>query len=302
MLFLLLTVFAAGNTRACDICGCGAGSTYLGVLPDFSTRIIGLRYRYNNLLTHVGPGGSNSYLTTREQYHTAELWGGWTFGQRFRIMASVPLSYNTKSSQEKNASKTGPGDITLQGLYRVVRSKRSLGSRLLAQDLWLGGGVKLPVGQYEPLPEEEAGKSANLFQLGTGSTDFLLTGMYDIRLQDAGLNLSAGYKMNTTNRYGYNYGNKLSTSMQVYYKFRIRKTATLAPNAGLAYERASGDLDEGYAVFNSGGYLLAGTLGAELQYKKVALGGNWQPPLKQQLAMDAVRARNRMMFHLSLMF
>lgn len=299
LLLLLLPVIDAG---ACDICGCGAGSTYLGILPDFNTRIIGLRYRYNNMLTHVGPGGSSSYLTTKEQYHTAELWGGWTFGNRFRVLASVPLSYNTKKNQEEHASKTGLGDISLQGFYRLVSSKHSLGSKLLVQDLWLGSGIKLPTGKYEPLDNDASGKSANLFQLGTGSFDFLLTGMYDIRLQDAGLNLSASYKMNTANKHGYNYGNKLSGSAQFYYKFRIKKTATLAPNAGLAYERSVHDLDEEYAVFNSGGYMLSGTLGAELQYKKIAIGGNWQPPLSQQLAMDAVKARNKMMLHVSLLF
>ncbi len=299
---LILFLFLGGYAQACDICGCGAGSTYLGILPDFNTRIIGLRYRFNDVLTHVGPGGSSSYLTTKEQYHTAELWGGWTFGNRFRLMVSVPLSYNTKKSQEEDASKTGLGDISLQGFYRVLNSKHSLGNKLLVQDLWLGGGVKLPTGKYEPLDNEEAGKSANLFQLGTGSFDFMLTGMYDLRLQDAGLNLSASYKMNTTNKYDYNYGNKLSTSAQLYYKFKVSKVATLAPNAGLAYERSARDLDHEYSVFNSGGYVLSGTLGAELQYKKIALGGNWQPPLSQQLAMEVVKARNKMMVHVSLMF
>ncbi len=298
LFFLLLSSYA----QACDICGCGAGSNYLGILPDFSTRIAGLRYRYNHVLTHVGPGGSSSYLTTKEQYHTSELWGGWTFGSRVRVMASVPLSYNTKSSQEENASKAGLGDISLQGFYRLVSSKHNLGTSLLVQDLWLGGGIKLPTGKYEPLDNDESGKSANLFQLGTGSFDFMLTGMYDIRLQDAGLNLSASYKMNTTNKYEYNYGNKLSGSAQLYYKFRIKQVATLAPNAGLAYERSGKDLDDGYGVFSSGGYLCSGTLGVELQYKKVAIGGNWQPPLAQQLAMEVVKARSKMMLHVSLMF
>jgi hypothetical protein len=298
LLFLLPGLYA----QACDICGCGAGSNYLGILPDFSTRIVGLRYRYNNVLTHVGPGGSSSYLTTKEQYHTAELWGGWTFGSKVRVMASIPLSYNSKRSQEAEASKAGPGDISLLGFYRLISSKHNLGSSLLVQDFWLGGGIKLPAGKYEPLDNDESGKSANLFQLGTGSFDFMLTGMYDIRLQDAGLNLSASYKMNTANKYDYNYGNKLSGSAQLYYKFRLTQVATLAPNAGMAYERSGKDLDDGYAVFSSGGYILSGTLGAELQYKKLAIGGNWQPPLSQQLAMDVVRARHKMMLHVSLMF
>lgn len=302
ILLALLLPVAGRKAAACDICGCGAGSNYLGILPDFSTRILGLRYRGNAVMTHVGPGGSSSYLTTNERYHTAELWGGWTFGNKFRVMATVPLSYNTRKSQEENLSKTGPGDASLQGFYHLLGNRRNLGSILLVQDLWIGGGVKLPTGKYEPKDYEHTGQNANLFQLGTGSFDFLLSGMYDLRLQDLGLNLSAGYKLNTTNKYDYNYGNRFSSSAQLYYKFRLAKMISIAPNTGISYERSAQDLDDGYKVFSSGGYTLFATAGAELMYRKLAFGGNWQPIMAQRLASGLVQARSRMMLHVALMF
>ncbi|WP_118950075.1 transporter family protein [Taibaiella helva] len=302
LLFYFLLAGLA-SVQACDICGCGAGSSYLGILPDFTTKIIGIRYRYNSVLSHVPPEGVASYLTAKERYYTAELWGGWTFGNKVRVMAAVPLSYNTRKSQEEDDSKTGLGDISIQGLYHLLARKSTLGnSKLLVQDLWIGGGIKLPTGKYEPLDRDESGKSANLFQLGTGSFDFMLTGMYDIRLQDAGLNLSGSYKFNTTNHYDYDYGNKWNGNAQLYYKFRVGKQATVAPNLGMSYERSAEDLNEGYSVFTSGGYALYGTVGAELQYRKIALGGNWQPVLDQHLAGGVVKPLNRMMMHLSLMF
>lgn len=303
---LLLTVIclvSLQSLHACDICGCGAGSAYLGILPDFTTRIVGLRYRYNDVLSHVSTAGTASYLTTNEHYHTMELWGGWTFGKKVRVMASLPLSYNLRSSAEERADKTGLGDAMAQGMYHLLSRRHTVwSSRLLVQDLWIGAGIKLPTGKYEPADNDASGKSANLFQLGTGSTDFILSGMYDIRLQDAGMNVSASYKMNTTNSSGYNYGNKLSSSVQFYYKFRVGKKASLAPNTGISYERSATDLNHEYPVFTSGGYVCSGTLGAELQYKKIAAGGNWQPALSQDLAAGVVRARNRMMLHLALMF
>jgi hypothetical protein len=222
----------ASIATACDICGCGASSAYLGILPDFNTRIIGLRYRYNAVQTHVGPGGTSTYLTTDEKYQTAEVWAGWNFGKKWRIMAYLPVSYNTKVSKEEDASKTGLGDAGIQVMYHVLNFKNTVSERLLIQDLWAGAGVKLPTGKYEPGDKETSGQSANLFQLGTGSFDFLATAMYDVRLQDAGLNLSASYKVNTTNKYDYNYGNKLSTNAQLYYKFRVKKVLTIAPNIG----------------------------------------------------------------------
>jgi hypothetical protein len=87
--------------------------------------------------------------------------------------------------------------------------------------------------------------------------------MYDIRLQDIGINIAASYKMNTANKYGYNYGNKVSTNAQLYYKFRVKESLTLSPNAGLSYENAATDLNDGNAVFTSGGYALFGTAGLE---------------------------------------
>jgi hypothetical protein len=287
---------------ACDICGCGAGSAYLGILPDFNTRILGLRYRYNAVQTHVGPGRTSTYLTTNERYQTAEIWGGWTFGEKWRVMAYVPVSFNSKTSQEEDASKTGLGDAGIQTMYHVLNSKNTMAERLLVQDLWIGAGVKLPTGKYEPADKETSGQSANLFQLGTGSFDFLATAMYDVRLQDAGINVSASYKMNTTNKYDYNYGNKLSTNAQLYYKFNLKKVLTIAPNIGAGYERSATDLDQEYKVFNSGGYVLFGTIGAELNYRKLAAGGNWQPPLSQNLAEGVVHARNKMMIHVAIMF
>lgn len=300
---MLLAICSLQEAIACDICGCGAGSYYIGVLPDFSSRIIGLRYRGNNIRTHLGPGGTTSYLTTDEAYHTAELWGGWTIKNKVRIMATIPVNYNTKKSQESDLSKTGLGDMSVQGFYRVW-NKRSVvrKDKLLVNDLWIGGGVKLPTGKYEPADNDISGQSANLFQLGTGSIDFMLGMMYDIRLQDAGVNLSAAYKINTANKYDYYYGNKLSGSLQLYYKFRIKNKLTITPNLGAGYECSVRDLNGGYGVYTSGGYALYGTAGAELNYRRLAFGSNYQPPLKQELAHGAIKAGDRLMLHLSFMF
>ncbi len=300
---IIICLLLCSQTIACDICGCGAGSSYLGILPDFNTRIIGLRYRYNSVQTHVPPEGMTSYLTTDESYHTAELWGGWTFGNKFRVMAYLPVSYSSRVSQEESVSKTGLGDAAIQGFYRLISSKKTIKeSKLLVQDLWIGGGVKLPTGKYEAKDVDETGNNANLFQLGTGSFDFMITGMYDIRLQDAGVNISASYKMNTSNKEEYNYGNKFNGTVQAYYKFRIKNMVTVAPNAGISYERSAHDLNHEYNVQSSGGYVCYGTLGAELMYKRFALGGNWQPPLSQQLAEGTVKANSRLMLHVSLLF
>jgi hypothetical protein len=303
-LLLLIILSVNKGAQACDICGCGAGSYYIGILPEFNKKIVGLRYRSTGLTTHLGPGGSSSYLTTDEQYKTLELWGGWTIKEHFRLMAYMPVSYNSKSNESGVESKTGLSDASVLGFYRLLRGKATIANkeatRLLVQDLWIGGGVKLPTGKYNPSDKSTTSVSTNLFQLGTGSLDFILMGMYDIRFQDAGLNLTASYKINTTNQHNYYYGNRFSGSTQFYYKFRFNNKWMIAPNAGIQYEKSAIDLDEGYSVRPTGGVASFATIGAEVSFNKFTFGGNFQPVLFQELGQGAVRTGNRAMLHFSL--
>ena len=297
LLSCLLT--AAAVASACDICGCGTGNNYIGILPEFHKHIVGLRYRYNALLTHVGVGGQPTYLTTRERYTTMEAWGGWNITPKLRLMVSVPYSFNEKEKMGSHHRKNGLGDVSLTGYYQVLNQRRSVGSNLLVQSLWIGGGVKLATGRYNPADKADVNNNANLFQLGTGSTDINLGLMYDVRLQDAGINLSSNYKINTANRYRYQYGNKLSFNSQAYYKFRVKKKLTVAPNLGVQYETSTNDRDGFFPVAASGGRLLLGTAGIETTFSRFAVGVNGQTPLSQSLAKGIVKANNRLMVHLA---
>lgn len=295
---LLIPIWLPLSSMACDICGCGAGNNYIGILPDFQKHITGIRYRSNTMLTHLGVGGTTTYLTTREQYNTAESWTGWNINPKMRLLFSVPVSFNEKTNQGITYSKAGLGDISLTGFYQLLNSRKKIQTgKLLVQSLWAGGGIKLPTGKYNPSDKSATGINTNLFQLGTGSYDLTLNIMYDIRLQDAGLNINTGYKINTANTYGYRYGNKLNATLQAYHKFRIRQQWMLAPNLGLQYEQSGTDRDGSVQVTASAGSLLLGTIGLEGGRGKITWGANWQTPLGQQMAKGIVLAQNRFMLH-----
>ena len=288
-------------SSACDICGCGVGNSYIGLLPEFRKQVFGLRYRFNSLYNHIGAGGSTTYLTSKENYTTVEAWGGWNIGKKFRLMATVPYSFNDRINQGNKSSKNGLGDISFWGFYQLLNSRNVvLKKKLLVQSLWIGGGIKLPTGRYREADKSAGTNNTNLFQLGTGSFDFNLSAVYDIRLQDAGINLTANYKLNSTNKQEYSYGNKMILNAQAYYKFNIKNRVIIAPNAGLLYEQAKTDRDKGFTVDISGGSLLCGTAGLETGYKKAAIGVNFQAPLSQDLAKGIVKANNRLMIHLSI--
>lgn len=300
LMLLCSTTFAS---FACDICGCGVGSYYLGILPEFNKRFIGLRYQHKSLQTHLGPLGQRTPITADETYQSAELWGGWNIGSRFRVLAFVPYNFNKRESQTGNGTKNGLGDIALMGYYKLLDKSGTLGERLLVQSVWIGGGIKVPTGKYEPSERLAIQESPNNFQLGTASTDFTLNAAYDIRYNDLGLNTNVNYKINTENKYNYRYGNKLTANMLAYYKFRLANVVTVAPNAGVLYETADKDVENNkYNVEVSGGYSLSAVVGVEVAMKGLSFGANYQNVRSQDLAGGRAKAGNRVMVHMSLPF
>jgi len=304
-IFLLIGLLgiSVANSNACDICGCGAGNSYIGILPDFNQNIAGLRYRYNSIRTHIGADGENTYLTTDEQYQIAEIWGGVTLAKRFRIMGTLPYSFNAKTQQSDSKKKNGLGDASLWAYYQILNQSMPIfKTKLMMQSLWIGAGSKLPTGHYTNNASLTV-NDANLFQLGTGSADFMIGGMYDLRIQDAGISLNANYKMNTSNKYAYRYGNKLSGSAQLYYKFNFKNRFTLSPNAGIVYEQSGFDTREQRKVLTSGGSLLLAGFGLEgMIGRQMVWGAGLHIPIRQDLASGIVQANNRVMAHIGWMF
>jgi len=299
---LLVSVFAVSvQLFACDICGCGVGSYYMGLLPEFKKRIIGLRYQQKGLRSHLGPNNTSTYLTTDETYHTAEIWSALNFGNKFRLVGFLPFNRIQRSNAANTTTKQGLGDVAVTGYYRITDNKKTIGNKLLVQSLWIGGGLKIPTGSYNAEDKNILDGSQNSFQLGTGSIDFSLNGTYDIRLQDAGINTNISYKMNLPNQYDYRYGNKFTLNMLGYYKFRVAGQLTIAPNAGIQFETSRKDQKaKDIEVFESGGHSTMGTAGIEATLGKFSIGGNFQSPLSQRLGEGKLVARERGMMYISI--
>lgn len=309
LIFLIVfTISVPHKAKACDVCGCGVGSYYLGILPNFNKRFIGLRYNQNRLITHLGPNGNHTPNSADETYRTMEIWGAWNFGERWRMMAIIPYSFNERAIGNQGletGSKNGLGDVVLMGHYKLFDNMSTTrNSKLLVQSLWIGGGVKAPTGAYDRSEQSSAEMGApNTFQLGTASTDFLINAAYDIRLMDLGLNINATYKINTENKHDYRYANKLAVNGLVYYKFNIQDKVRLSPNAGVLYETQPKDvLYNRFDVAQSGGHSAMGIVGLEANMGRVSIGGNFQAPINQNLADGRIEAKSRIMTHVSFSF
>ena len=301
-LFILSTIiFLSIQSFACPICGCGVGNFYLGLLPNFKNHFVGIRYEYMRYHTQLKDDASQFGT---DYYKTVEIWSGWSIGNKFQLLTFIPYQFNTQHSDDGTKKENGLGDITLLGNYKLFqKTKMNTAKRsATSQELWIGGGVKLPTGKYRiDLNDPEANLGDVNSQMGTGSVDFLLNTTYDLHLNKFGINTSLNYKINTTNSDQYNFGNRFTVNSFGSYTINFPKVS-IAPNAGVLYEHTNANHLNNTKVDLTGGYVALAVTGAELSYKKINIGANVQLPFAQDFAEGQTVAKTRGMMHLTFSF
>jgi hypothetical protein len=294
---LTALMMIASPIFACDICGCGNNGNYIGILPEFQKHIFGFRYRQNGIRSHIGYNGASTYLTTKETYASYELWGSVKVAKKMNLLFSLPYNTNTEVRSDKTQAINGLGDVNLLGFYTLVQSNQlTKSNQVLIQSFRIAAGVKLPTGKFNLNNELQ---QTQLFTLGTGTTDFMLGGVYEVRLQNTGLNISSNVKFNTENSKQYLYGYKLQSNFQLYQKIFFAEKLSLAPNIGLQYEYTQKDKFQNQIVDISGGYILNSIFGVEFQANKYFLGMNVQLPIRQNIGNGQIESNSRWMLHLS---
>ncbi len=296
LIVLILFFTAIQQSIACEICGCGIGNYYIGLLPQFKSHFIGLRYQYNKFNTRLV---SDPSQYSRDFYQSIELWSGWNIGKRFQLLAFVPVNFNHQESDEGISNLKGLGDAVLLMNYKLfdINSKTNSGKNI-NQQLWLGAGLKLPTGKFEIDANDPDVASAANMQLGSGTTDILLNGMYNIRVGKIGVTTQANYKISSTNKDDFRFGNKFSASSFISYGLNA-KTATITPNFGLLFENTAESKLQSSKVDLTGGSLLQGAAGVEFGFNKVAVGFNVQLPIAQNFAEDQTKQKVKGMVHLT---
>jgi len=247
---ILMTVFLLSKIQACDICGCGVNNYYIGILPQFNHKFFGLRYHFNSFNTRLTEDPTQS---SKDLYQTIELWGGWNMGKKIQVLVLVPLNFNNQNSDEGISKLRALGDIMLLGNYKVFDSRSfNHNNRVISQQLWIGGGLKLPTGKFNIEKNDPDVASMANGQLGSGGMDILLNAMYHVRFNSLGISTTATYKINSENKDEYRFGDKLAVNSFVYYPIATSK-AIINPNLGLLYERTKGSELQGSKIDLTGG-------------------------------------------------
>jgi len=287
-------LFSVIQAHACEICGCGLGNYYIGILPRFNQRFIGLRYQFNSFHTRLHNDPSQF---SKDFYQTIELWSGWNIGNKWQVLAFIPMNFNHQVSDEGISNLKGIGDIAILASYKIINSS----SKNMSQLLSIGGGVKLSTGKFDIEQNNPDVAAIANTQRGSGSTDLLLNGMYSLRINKIGIVNAISYKINSSNKDDYKFGNKFSANSFVYYTTRI-STVGFSPNIGILYEQSAASKLQQGKIDLTGGSALMGSLGAELSFNKIAVGFNTQLPMAQNFAEHQTKERVKGVLHVSFAF
>jgi len=292
---VLAVVFSTG-LKACPICGCGTGNLYMGLMPDFKYHFVGFRYHYAQYHSQL-LGDPSQYSTN--YYNNIELWGGVHINKKVQLLTFIPYYINKQVDDDGTMHTKGLGDITVMGQYQVYKSSRLTGAgKRLNQQLWLGGGIKLPTGAFNASLDSNTTVADINAQIGTGSVDFILNGMYTISIRNYGINLSANYKINTTNHSNYKFGNKFTSNLIGFYQLNAGRN-TITPNIGLGYENVAINSMRKKDVVFTGSQILTGLAGMEINFGYISVGINGQLPIAQNFAEGQTKMKFNGMMHVT---
>ena len=105
----------------------------------------------------------------------------------------------------------------------------------------------------------------------------MLNAIYNVTINKFGVNTNVGYKINTSNKDKYSFGNRFLSGILAYYSLQSKKT-NFTPNVGLSYEHTATNTLQSQKVTLTGGYLSLVTTGIEVGFKRFNIGGNIQLP------------------------
>ncbi len=283
---------------ACDVCGCGIGGYYLGILPQYQKHLVGIRYRQQQFRSYFGQGlfGEEQNGYASETFRTTELWGRFYPHPRVQVVAFVPLQHLTRENNGVNETLSGMGDITLLALYEVARTNQP--QNALQHKLLAGGGFKLPTGKSSYSVDGESNPN---FQLGTGSWDVSFQAVYILRYRMMGLNTDVSYRMNGTNENDYRFGDRYNFSVTAFHVFESGKIAFM-PAVGIASEWAKKDASGEFYRSQTGGKATLSHVGLDVYRQQWNLGFSWQHPIRQNLADELLSVNERFQVQLNFLF
>ena len=310
VLLSLLLLGGAQGSRACDICGC-----FMGITPYDNQSGFSLMHRYRifngypqlGQAAHFRPSGANIFLPSPfngddgyahdhkgdpsdfEAFRVIELRGKYFLSRRLELNAFVPYVMNTSQINGRQLNASGLGDVTVFAGYHLIRAieKAGVQSRLI-----VGGGVKLPTGNYSHV-NDQGRRYPLLNQVGTGTTDGFVYANYIGGFHSLGLSVNGSYRMTSENTYRNSLAPSTAVFASLFYRVPLGQNWQVYPSAQFFYEKTKGEMLEGQLT---GEHEMNNALlgpGLDVYYKNFSVNASVQLPV-YTMATDHPASAGRM--------
>lgn len=229
----IVLLFSTGS-RACDACGGGGSSQFLGLQAGAGRSFAGLQYFYSAYRGSFPSAYANRpNESTYDQSNQWRLTGRLSIGDNYRVFVQLPYMSNVRTRDSGSSTVSGIGDISVMA-GRLVYTHSSA----VRQYLFANIGVKAPTGQYtSPLTTE---RTIPALQTGNGAWNGLANINYTLQGNKLGVNLDVSGTFTTASSDQYKFGNGIATTALVFYTHH-RGRYNIIPQAGIRSELTGQD-------------------------------------------------------------
>lgn len=274
---VLLNLFAY-YTYACNACGCGVGTGYAAGGHQSGT-FLGMSYAYRGFHTQPLLG-----ISSTEQFQRMELMGTWQLHELLQVRVNIPYMSVEQILGEESIKNSGLSDISAVMFLSIGQ----LISNELPYSFYLGGGIKMPTGEYLAI-QNGLWLNPNL-QVGRGSWDFPLYLSLDRKWKVLNLTLDMSYTLNGENKLKYKFGNQWQGSLRAYKNLSQNQLSKIIDLGGFM-EHYAYNQEGGIRLLETQGTLVGVQGGFTLENERFRLGTFARLPVWQSLFQGQVNAK-----------
>ena len=279
-ILLGLLFFSGFTVLACDVCGGGLGSNFIGIAAQTTNTMVGFRFSNTTISTkHLAIFRDEKTYYSAENYSTLNIWARFYLHKKIQVYTFVPLHYYFKKENNVAQQNYGVGDATIR-LHYMLYNNIDNSEKTHKHSLQAGIGIKLPTGYHEKKQNDTLLPIG--MQLGSGSFDIPLAAIYNYRWKQWGLNVESAYNVNFVNNVGYKFGDRWNNTLAVYYWKKFRKV-NYVPKVQMTMDWTQKDKKNKVSQSATGGAIIKAGAGLDIFFGKASVGAGFELPIYDKI-------------------
>jgi hypothetical protein len=232
-----------------------------------------------------------------ETFKVFELRGKFFLHPRWEVNFILPIQQIKTKYDEDKMTNTGLADPSLFFAYHLVKRLTDVKTK---QRLIIGGGVKLPMGNYMKTNDHND-RIFLLEQNGTGSWDEFFYVNYMVSRKWFGINANTLFKINGENKYEESLGNSINQTLSLFARISL-KNITFFPSALMNYEFNKGlFVDHKLSENTNTNVMLLGP-SLDVRYKQFVLNASYQFNVYERVSSQSLANAGRFIVGLTFNF